>query len=61
MKITKYWMIHLLVFCYPNERLSPKLREKILDFDLHRLEATEETWKLACKFLEHKHSPNGEE
>jgi len=40
---------------------SKILREKILDFDLHRLEATEETWKLACKFLEHKHSPNGEE
>ncbi|KAG5595836.1 hypothetical protein H5410_037068 [Solanum commersonii] len=31
-------------------------KEKILDIELHRLEATEETWELACKFLDHKHS-----
>ncbi|KAG5632572.1 hypothetical protein H5410_004289 [Solanum commersonii] len=35
---------------------SKTLKEEILDIELHRLEATEETWKLACKFLDHKHS-----
>ncbi|KAG5582416.1 hypothetical protein H5410_053043 [Solanum commersonii] len=34
---------------------SPELRERILDIELHRLGATEETWKLACKMLDHDH------
>jgi len=37
---------------------SKTLKEKILDIELHRMEASEETWKLACKFLDHKHSVN---
>ncbi|KAH0693971.1 hypothetical protein KY285_021068 [Solanum tuberosum] len=36
---------------------SQILREKILEFETHRFEATEETWKMACKFLENKHVP----
>ena len=34
---------------------SEILKERILDIELHRLGATEETWKLACKMLEHNH------
>ena len=34
---------------------SEELRERILDIELHRLGATEETWKLACKILDHNH------
>ncbi|KAH0698972.1 hypothetical protein KY284_013187 [Solanum tuberosum] len=47
---TATWM--LLV---KGKTKSQVLREKILEFETHRLEATEETWKMACKFLEHKH------
>jgi len=47
---TSTWM--LLV---KGKTKSKVLREKLLDFETHRLEATEETWKMACKFLEHKH------
>ncbi|KAG5592017.1 hypothetical protein H5410_042531 [Solanum commersonii] len=32
-----------------------ELKERILDIELHRLGATEETWKLACKMLDHNH------
>ncbi|KAG5582127.1 hypothetical protein H5410_052754 [Solanum commersonii] len=32
-----------------------ELKERILDIELHRLGATEETWKLACKMLDHYH------
>ncbi|KAH0705132.1 hypothetical protein KY290_009827 [Solanum tuberosum] len=35
---------------------SKELRERILDIELHRLGATEETWKLACKMLDHDHA-----
>ncbi|KAG5611689.1 hypothetical protein H5410_022970 [Solanum commersonii] len=35
---------------------SPELKDRILDIELHRLGATEETWKLACKMLDHDHS-----
>ena len=35
---------------------SELLKERILDIELHRLGATEETWKLACKMLEHEHN-----
>ncbi|KAG5580042.1 hypothetical protein H5410_050669 [Solanum commersonii] len=34
---------------------SKELKERILDIELHRLGATEETWKLACKMLDHDH------
>ncbi|KAG5612284.1 hypothetical protein H5410_023565 [Solanum commersonii] len=34
---------------------SSELKERILDIELHRLGATEETWKLACKMLDHDH------
>ncbi|KAG5585604.1 hypothetical protein H5410_046038 [Solanum commersonii] len=34
---------------------SSELKERILDIELHRLGATEETWKLACKMLDHNH------
>ncbi|KAH0650385.1 hypothetical protein KY284_030297 [Solanum tuberosum] len=34
---------------------SKELNERILDIELHRLGATEETWKLACKMLDHNH------
>ncbi|KAH0645443.1 hypothetical protein KY284_033327 [Solanum tuberosum] len=34
---------------------SKELKERILDIELHRLGATEETWKLACKMLDHNH------
>ncbi|KAG5568640.1 hypothetical protein H5410_064345 [Solanum commersonii] len=37
---------------------SKTLKEKILDIEPHRMEASEETWKLVCKFLDHKHSVN---
>ncbi|KAG5572685.1 hypothetical protein H5410_062451 [Solanum commersonii] len=37
------------------------IKGKILDIKLHRLKATEKTWKLACKFLDHKHSSPGDE
>ncbi|KAH0632852.1 hypothetical protein KY284_035638 [Solanum tuberosum] len=35
---------------------SKELKERILDIELHRLGATEETWKLACKMLDHDHA-----
>ncbi|KAH0657961.1 hypothetical protein KY289_026709 [Solanum tuberosum] len=35
---------------------SQELKERILDIELHRLGATEETWKLACKMLDHDHA-----
>ncbi|KAH0689887.1 hypothetical protein KY289_017245 [Solanum tuberosum] len=35
---------------------SKELKERILDIKLHRLGATEETWKLACKMLDHDHA-----
>ncbi|KAH0686136.1 hypothetical protein KY289_016894 [Solanum tuberosum] len=35
---------------------SKELRDRILDIELHRLGATEETWKLACKMLDHDHA-----
>ncbi|KAG5592073.1 hypothetical protein H5410_042587 [Solanum commersonii] len=34
---------------------SKELKERILDIELHRLGATEETWKLTCKMLDHDH------
>ncbi|KAG5589421.1 hypothetical protein H5410_039935 [Solanum commersonii] len=34
---------------------STELKERILNIELHRLGATEETWKLACKMLDHDH------
>ncbi|KAG5628097.1 hypothetical protein H5410_013315 [Solanum commersonii] len=34
---------------------SKELKERILDIELHRLGATKETWKLACKMLDHDH------
>ncbi|KAG5594452.1 hypothetical protein H5410_035684 [Solanum commersonii] len=34
---------------------SKKLKDRILDIELHILGATEETWKLACKMLDHNH------
>ncbi|TMW80300.1 hypothetical protein EJD97_021682 [Solanum chilense] len=34
---------------------SELLQDRILDIELHKLGATEETWKLACKMLEHDH------
>ncbi|KAG5597022.1 hypothetical protein H5410_038254 [Solanum commersonii] len=34
---------------------SSELKERLLDIELHRLGATEETWKLACKMLDHDH------
>ena len=35
---------------------SELLKEIIVDIELHRLGASEETWKLACKMLEHEHN-----
>ncbi|KAH0776096.1 hypothetical protein KY290_007507 [Solanum tuberosum] len=35
---------------------SKELKDIILDIELHRLRVTEETWKLACKILDHNHS-----
>ncbi|KAH0644426.1 hypothetical protein KY284_032310 [Solanum tuberosum] len=35
---------------------SKELKERLLDIELHRLGATEETWKLACKMLDHDHN-----
>ncbi|KAG5603813.1 hypothetical protein H5410_025305 [Solanum commersonii] len=37
---------------------SKELKERILDIELHRLRATEESWKLACKMLDHNHPRN---
>ncbi|KAG5600888.1 hypothetical protein H5410_032258 [Solanum commersonii] len=52
---TSTWMLMT-----KGKNKSEILREKLLDFELHRLEATEETWKMACKFLKHKHTPDEE-
>ncbi|KAG5570914.1 hypothetical protein H5410_060680 [Solanum commersonii] len=35
---------------------SKELKERILDIEHHRLGATKETWKLACKMLDHDHA-----
>ncbi|KAG5601694.1 hypothetical protein H5410_033064 [Solanum commersonii] len=34
---------------------SKEIKDRILDIKLHRLGATEETWNLACKMLDHNH------
>ncbi|KAG5629164.1 hypothetical protein H5410_000881 [Solanum commersonii] len=34
---------------------SKELKDRILDIELHKLGATEETWKLACKMLDHNY------
>ncbi|KAG5594907.1 hypothetical protein H5410_036139 [Solanum commersonii] len=52
---------HDWVLMTKGKSKSKTLKEKILDIELHRLEATEETWELACKFLNHKHSVPEEE
>ncbi|KAG5628096.1 hypothetical protein H5410_013314, partial [Solanum commersonii] len=40
---------------YNEDCRSKELKERILDIELHRLGVTEETWKLACKMLDHDH------
>ncbi|KAG5606977.1 hypothetical protein H5410_028469 [Solanum commersonii] len=52
---------HNWVLMIKGKSKSKTLKEKILDIELHRLEATEETWKLACKFLDHKHLTKNDE
>ncbi|KAG5604660.1 hypothetical protein H5410_026152 [Solanum commersonii] len=46
---------HDWVLITKGKSKSPELKERILDIELHRLGATEETWKLACKMLDHDH------
>ncbi|KAH0683329.1 hypothetical protein KY290_023468 [Solanum tuberosum] len=47
---------HDWVLLTKGKSKSKILKDRILDIELHRLEATEETWKLACKMLDHNHS-----
>ncbi|KAG5579429.1 hypothetical protein H5410_050056 [Solanum commersonii] len=47
---------HEWILMTKGKSKSKILKEKILDIELHKLEATEETWKFVCKFLDHKHS-----
>ncbi|KAH0692448.1 hypothetical protein KY285_019545 [Solanum tuberosum] len=47
---------HDWVLITKGKTKSKELKERILDIDLHRLGATEETWKLACKMLDHDHA-----
>ncbi|KAG5628094.1 hypothetical protein H5410_013312 [Solanum commersonii] len=46
---------HDWVLITKGKSKSKELKERILDIELHRLGATEETWKLACKMLDHDH------
>ncbi|KAH0644391.1 hypothetical protein KY284_032275 [Solanum tuberosum] len=47
---------HDWVLITKGKNKSKELKERILDIELHRLGATEETWKLACKMLDHNHA-----
>ncbi|KAH0636368.1 hypothetical protein KY285_036121 [Solanum tuberosum] len=47
---------HDWVLITKGKTKSKELKERILDIELHRLGATEETWKLACKMLDHDHA-----
>ncbi|KAG5579448.1 hypothetical protein H5410_050075 [Solanum commersonii] len=49
---------HDWVLMTKGKSKSKTLKENILGIELHIMEASEETWKLACKFLDHKHSIN---
>ncbi|KAG5572756.1 hypothetical protein H5410_062522 [Solanum commersonii] len=53
---------HSWVLMTKGRSKSKVIKDKILDIELHKLVAIEETWKLACKMLDHKHDlPQGEE
>ncbi|KAH0662860.1 hypothetical protein KY290_028798 [Solanum tuberosum] len=47
---------HDWVLISKGKTKSKELKERILDIELHRIGATEETWKLACKMLDHDHT-----
>ncbi|KAH0725906.1 hypothetical protein KY284_001771 [Solanum tuberosum] len=47
---------HDWVLMTKGKAKSKELKERILDIELHMLGATEETWKLACKMLDHDHA-----
>ncbi|KAG5611027.1 hypothetical protein H5410_022308 [Solanum commersonii] len=46
--------VHDWVLITKGRSKSSELKERILDIELHRLGATDETWKLACKIIKKK-------